>query len=705
MLLSLWRDRCSQRRRTASGCLLNHGAERLEARELLTAGDLDPNFGNNGWATADFDWNNDGANSLVIQDDGKIVVAGASGWDSDTAPAESRFALTRYRPDGSLDTSFGTGGKQTTDFGANRFAEIESGVTGVAIQNDGKVVAAGSVAGNHGWDFALARYLVDGSLDQSFGSRGKRTTDIKSGNNTISSMAIQKDGKIVVAGTADLKGDYDFAIARYLSNGSLDPAFGVSGIQTTDFGSSFDGVNCMAIQSDGKIVVAGRIENGAQWDFALARYRSNGGLDTTFGIGGKQVTDVGRSFEGVHSIAIQSDGKILVAGWTYLGSNYRSVVVRYDANGMMDSAFGDQGIQKFDFGLHFAQTDRVALTSDGKILVIGHGFDHGSNFVVVVQLKTDGTIDASFANDGRLIVPLPEGAGAVTSAIDRFGKFIVVGSASAHIETPSPNTDFFVAKFSADPDRLGLDAVVSLPPKGGAATAYLIGRELHLRRSQNAPDLVPPLDLTDVATLRFNGSEYADQITLDRSFAAFPGAITFHGSDGDDVFDASVTGINVTFDGGQGGDRFIGGGGSDFADGGPGADRLDGGRGFDSLLGGDGRDTIIGGGENDVIDGGDDHDTLIGGDGDDSLRGGNGNDRITGGKGNDLLLGSAGNDSLYGESGIDTLLGETGDDLLNGGVGSDIINPGTGRKTIQDAIRVIDTSFTFDFDLLLAGIL
>jgi len=206
--------------------------------------------------------------SVALQPDGKIVVAGYAGGD---------FALARYNSDGALDTSFGSGGKVTTDFGGSYHPDGFS----VALQPDGKIVVAGYAGG----DFALARYNSDGALDTSFGSGGKVTTDF-GGSDAGYSVALQPDGKIVVAGYAGL----DFALARYNSDGALDTSFGTGGKVTTDFSGGRDVGYSVALQPDGKIVVAGY----AGVDFALARYNSDGALDTSFGSGGKVTTDFRR---------------------------------------------------------------------------------------------------------------------------------------------------------------------------------------------------------------------------------------------------------------------------------------------------------------------------------------------------------------------------------------------------------------------------
>ncbi len=202
----------------------------------------------------------DYANSLTIQSDGKILVAGSTGYTD--------FALARYNNDGSLDVSFDSDGKVITDFGASEEAQS------VVIQSDGKILVGGYSGDYSSHNFAIARYNNDGSLDTTFDTDGKVTTDF-GGDDKGYSLAVQNDGKILIGGYSG----NNFALARYNGDGSLDETFNTSGRVTTDFGGD-DKAYSLAIQSDGKIVLAGTSNN----DFAAARYNANGTLDTTFGL-------------------------------------------------------------------------------------------------------------------------------------------------------------------------------------------------------------------------------------------------------------------------------------------------------------------------------------------------------------------------------------------------------------------------------------
>ena len=284
-------------------------------------GTLDTTFGSGGKQTTDFFGFQDSAFSVVIQPDAKIVLGGYAHHGDDVSTSD--FALARYNPDGSLDQSFGAGGKLTTDFSGSTDTAYR-----LAIQTDGALVLAGLTfdRSSNSDDFAVARYDPDGSLDQSFGAGGKQTTDFFGGFDYAAGLAIQPDGKIVLGGVAahgTTAAAYDFALVRYNQDGSLDQTFGTGGKQTTDLFGDGDGATGVAIQADGKIVLAGYASHGSSVaDLALARYNPDGSLDQTFGTAGLRTTNLlGNTDDNdtARALAIQPDGKIVVAGNTQRG--------------------------------------------------------------------------------------------------------------------------------------------------------------------------------------------------------------------------------------------------------------------------------------------------------------------------------------------------------------------------------------------------
>ena len=400
------------------------------------AGDLDSSFSNDGKLHTDLGINyDDWGSSVAIQTDGKIIVAGYSVFGSN-----SDFSLVRYNTDGSLDTSFSDDGIQITAIGNGD----DEGIS-VAIQDDGKIVLVGrSFTGFTGssYDFAIVRYNSDGSLDNSFSGNGKLTTAVGSGKDQATCVAIQTDGKIVVAGYSDNGINEDFALIRYNSNGSLDVSFSGNGKQTTSIGSD-DICTSVAIQTDGKIVLVGYSSIESNSDFALVRYNPDGSLDTTFSGDGIQTTAIGSTSDQGNSVAIQSDGKIVVAGYSFTGADSDFALVRYNPDGSLDNSFSLDGIETTDIGINDNGGFSVAIQADGKIVVAGYSTIGTDDDFALVRYNNDGSLDNSFSEDGIQTSAIVTGHDRSYSvAIQADGKIVVAGN--SRIGT---NTDFSIARY------------------------------------------------------------------------------------------------------------------------------------------------------------------------------------------------------------------------------------------------------------------
>lgn len=328
-------------------------------------GSFDNSFGTEGIVVTDFTGSFDGASAVALQPDGKIVVAGSTFRSFDL---NQEFALARYNVDGSIDTTFGMGGKVSTGFFVGSLNGKDE-ARGVVVQSDGKIVAVGHASDTRTQDFlALVRYNSDGSLDTSFGSGGKVLDNTF--EDSIKKVILQSDGKIVVGGTGS--GTPDFRIARYRADGLLDSSFGSGGLVTTDFFGANDRVEALALQSDGKIVAAGSaVAPGSRLaDFALARYESDGRLDMTFGSGGKVTTNF-TPRDIISAIAIEPGGKIVALGGTSEDGNVVTfALTRYNTNGSLDSTFGTGGKVVTDLSSIPLDPSDVELEADGKIVVV-----------------------------------------------------------------------------------------------------------------------------------------------------------------------------------------------------------------------------------------------------------------------------------------------------------------------------------------------
>ena len=346
-------------------------------------GSLDSNFGSNGKVTTDFFNDKDVLHALAIQPDGRIVAAGLAL----RTGMGSQFAVARYNPDGSLDMSFGLGGETTTSFSGDDAA------FGVAVTPAGKIVAVGTSSIQTFPKFALARFNSDGSLDASFGTGGKVMNSIAGGVDQARAVVLQPDNKIVIAG--DHHPGLSFAGFRYNANGTPDTSFGTGGGVITDV-SAGSSAFAIALQSDGKIVAAGfAVGSLIKRFFGLARYNPNGSLDSTFGSSfGTLGTSISSRDDVATGIAIQLNGLILASGFAGAPGELQTgsadfALVRYKSKGKLDMTFGAGGKVVTDFFGGADMANAIALQSDGKIVLAGVAQGSTNVFAVARYLVED----------------------------------------------------------------------------------------------------------------------------------------------------------------------------------------------------------------------------------------------------------------------------------------------------------------------------
>ncbi|MFM7426020.1 MAG: DUF4347 domain-containing protein [Elainella sp.] len=610
---------------------------------ILAPGSLDPAFGTGGVVITDFGDASADANEVIVQPDGKLVVVGTTFPDN----GNNDFVLTRYNSDGTLDTGFGNNGKITIDI--NGEFDIAGGVV---LQSDGKLVVTGftgvTLDGFRRSFFALLRYNSDGTPDTSFGDNGKVMTDFGGTSQPARGIIQQSDGKLVVTGSRYLFGE-QFALARYNSDGSLDTSFGDDGKVTTDFGAFLHVSFSVAQQSDGKLVAGGYTLSTLEFrnDFILARYNSDGTVDASFGDNGRVVTDFNNEDNVATSIVLQSDGKVVAAGYNQNASGtYDFALVRYNSDGTLDTSFGIDGKITTDFNNQNDFANSIVLQNDGKLVVAGAARNAaGNNDFALARYNSDGTLDTSFGIDGKIITDLDgKQDGGSSIALQSDGKLVVAG---------------------------GSDGKFAIVRYFGAS---------------------------------IEGTAGNDSIT---------------GTDNDDL----IYGL-------EGNDTLSGGAGNDVLDGGVGNDRMLGGRGNDAYVvdstsdivrevGGEGTDTVqtglsyrlgasienltltgtaavsgTGNGANNIITGNGASNTLSGLIGNDRLDGGAGDDTMLGGLGNDTYLVDSGGDAVteLSNEGTDTVQSSvsyglsanienlilTGADAINGS-GNELANRMTGN--------------------------
>lgn len=432
----------------------------LQQTTRAAAGDLDLTFGNGGKVSADLFGEVEVANACALQSNGKIVIAGS------TAPLANstnrgEFALARFNSDGTLDATFGNGGKVSTDFDVTHKDQANA----VAVQSDGKIIAAGFTSFSGSDDntdsaFALARYNADGTLDSSFGNGGKVVTNLSNpiGFNTyyresINALAIQSDGKIVATGTAFLNftQSMDFTTVRYNTDGSLDSSFGQDGKVFTNFTNSTpsepnDSAGEIFIQNDGKIIVAGRVHHLA-FDCGIARYNGDGSLDSTFGQGGQIATNLVRQNSGnlgkETAMTVAANGKIILGGFTQTDGGNHFALARFEANGNPDATFGNAGQATTNLS---GAIRSLKVQSDGKIIAAGES-PNGAGDFALVQFNNDGTLDATFGNGGQITTDFFGRADKLNALlIQQDGKLLAIGTATNSAE----NADFAIVRYSQE---------------------------------------------------------------------------------------------------------------------------------------------------------------------------------------------------------------------------------------------------------------
>lgn len=322
-----------------------------------------------------------------------------------TIDSVPQMAVFQYKTDGSLDLDFHWNGK-----GALTFNTSPAAAHALAIDAEGRVVLAGYVTENGNEQFSIVRLLPDGTYDATFGTNGWVITDFNGGNDQANAVAVQPDGKIVAAGFTRNGTDADFALARYLPDGSLDASFGTGGRVVTKIDLLADIIRDMTIASNGKIVVCGttlasQVFNTPSF-FAVARYLSDGSLDLAFGSGGKVVTDIGADEESdiARAVTLLPTGQIVVAGYSSISLASKISVVRYRPTGLLDTSFGDLGVaQTTVFNNSGNFCTDIAALPDNSLVLSGMAENVDFKDVFLVKMRDNGTVDPTFGQSGKVV--------------------------------------------------------------------------------------------------------------------------------------------------------------------------------------------------------------------------------------------------------------------------------------------------------------
>jgi uncharacterized delta-60 repeat protein len=381
----------------------------------------------------------DAASAVVRQPDGKLIIAGTCG-----SGASADFCVLRRNVDGSADTAFGYAQ------GASRItpSNFADDAVAVALQSNGKIVVAGSCVAFNVRSFCMARLESNGLLDASFGTGGIVNQIVGAGDANPRAMLIQPDGKIVMGGTC-FDGTYDtLCAARFLPSGAFDLSFGVQGRRLVPTSTTIRGY-ALALQPDGKILLAGSSFSSTL--MFVARFASNGDIDNSYGLAGyanPASADVPNSI--ARAVALQADGKALIAGYCDVGANATGFcIARFDANGAIDTTFGSNGIVKSSIGTAYAMATAIAIQNDGRIVVAGSCVVANYDFCLV-RLNDDGRIDTSFGTNGVVKINVIDANDFVYAMlIQPDGKIVVAGQCS---ESSAPSdAAMCIARYEGGP--------------------------------------------------------------------------------------------------------------------------------------------------------------------------------------------------------------------------------------------------------------
>lgn len=436
----------------------------LATQAAAQSGNLDPSFGNAGKVFVHFDFGGtlaDLGSDVALQSDGKIVVVG----NVDTSSGGPDFGIARLSPSGGLDSTFGAAGRVGVAFNLGQLNFDLA--TAVAVQPDGKIVVGGYVSSPALGDFdvAVVRLLPNGSLDPSFSGDGKVVVPLALGGDgfdAVDDMLIQPDGKIVLVGRFDVLSGHACGIVRLTSTGELDTGFDGFGWTVLGWNTSGTDNDCeaVALQPDGKLLVAGTSASSVLGNnTGVARLNTNGSLDSSFGGDGLVEVDLGghgTDFERLKDMALLPDGRVLLAGYAYpttdpLAEDF--AVARLLSNGTLDTSFSGDGKTLVAVGDSRDFAMRVAPRPSGEIVVAGVSRLGGPDAdFSVVQLLPDGSIDGSFGSGGKVIVPFDAGQSNDDNlrglALRPTGELVLVGSS----QRSSPGDwDFGIAQLLGNP--------------------------------------------------------------------------------------------------------------------------------------------------------------------------------------------------------------------------------------------------------------
>ena len=358
-------------------------------------GTVDSSFGTDGTVITAVNGNNEAAHALAVQDDGRIVVVG-----SYTPTASTDSIVLRYNADGTLDNTFDGDGMAMFSLSATSSDVLRD----VAIDSNGNIVATGygSVSGDE--RAYVIRLTTNGSLDSGFASGGVFEYATAGEDVRANALALTSDGGITIAGSETRAGVTDAFVLRLLDNGMPDASLNGSGVATLVFSGANGSANALAIDGQGRIVLAGTTDLSGSGDTYVWRLEADGSPDATFGSSGTGIALVaaGSPFEGVSDVAIQSDGRIVVVGNAYNGSNNDISVIRFTQSGQLDTTFDGDGLVRTALGTGTDAGRAVAIAPNGQLIVVGNTTSAVYGDSVILRYNPDGSLDRTFSPTNSL---------------------------------------------------------------------------------------------------------------------------------------------------------------------------------------------------------------------------------------------------------------------------------------------------------------
>lgn len=352
----------------------------LSTAYALAGGSLDPSFGNNGLAITDFGIGDDEAFDLVVQDDGKIIVAGFS-----YNGAVKNFAVSRYLPDGVPDNDFGVGGTATFSLGSG-----DSVGRALAVQDDGKIIIAGST-GADDQDIALLRLNSEGSLDDSFGTNGQFVLSKPDSDARVEAVAVTADGAILLAGSEKEENTpVSTLLVKLNGDGAPEYSFGDEGVATIKRSYNTSS-HALTLLDDGKILVAGSSSSNGGYAGTLLRFNADGSLDSGFGINGESELDMTDRDAELFDLLVLEDGEIAATGYVHNGAYREPVLARFDDTGNLNSDFGEGGIVYSDLG-YDGITYSIVEKDNGSLLMTGYQITPSGKDMILIEIDGSGTI-------------------------------------------------------------------------------------------------------------------------------------------------------------------------------------------------------------------------------------------------------------------------------------------------------------------------